>query len=133
MGSKWDERDRTDVPVLTVERIWIARGAEALSGAVRIHGRWTQDGRGEVCRLLGLWLWWSSRPGDRRLPGGGWAPGGLLWPRSLGEHCPHQEEQSQCREESRAGLHGPTAKQETGEGATYNIQLHLVSANTSLL
>lgn len=111
MGSQRDDRDHTDVPVLTVERVGIARGAETLSGAVGIHGGWAQDGWGEVCGLLGLWLCRHSRLGDKRLPGGDWASGGLLWPKSLGEHCPHQEEQNQCREESHAGLHGPMTEQ----------------------
>lgn len=35
VGSKWDGRDHTDVPVLTVEGIWIAGVAGTLYGAVR--------------------------------------------------------------------------------------------------
>lgn len=112
VGPERDDRDHTDVPVLAVEGVGVARGAQTLSRTVRVHGRGAQDDRGKVCGLLGLWLSRCSRPGVRRLPGGGWALRWLLWPRSLGRHCLHQEEQSQSRDESRAGLHGPMAEHE---------------------
>lgn len=85
MSSLWDDWDLTDVPVLTVERIWVAWRAQTLLGAILEKGRWTENDWGELCGLLGLWLGWFGRPGDERLLGGCWTPGGLLWPRSLTE------------------------------------------------
>lgn len=89
VGSNWDDRDHTDVPVLTVERIWIAWGTKTLSGAVRICRGWAQNDWREVCWLLGLWLFQSSKLVVKNLPVGSWALNGLFWLSSLGGHRPH--------------------------------------------
>ena len=65
---------------------------------------------GAVCGgLVGLR---RRRWGGRQMESGSF--GGLgpfnwfLGPSSLGKHCPHQEEESQCRDESHTCLHGPS-------------------------
>lgn len=127
VGPKWDGRDHADVPVLTVEGVWVAGVACALSGTVRkCRGR-PQNDRGELCGLLGLRLCRRTGLGHGGLLGSWWTFRGFLSSISLGGHISHQEEQNQCRDESRAGLHGPTA------GRERNIQRPSTHAPFALL
>lgn len=102
----WDLRDHTDVPVLTVEGIWIAGRAQTLPRTVGVHRRGSQDDWREVRGLHRLWLFRCSRFDDSGPPGGGRASCRFLWPWPLGGHHIQQEEQSECRDDSHAGLHG---------------------------